>query len=92
MDRARKPHKPILFGLFYRSPNSNANYYINIENSLALALDTGVMYIVITGEVNFNTLNPQTAKKIESLALFFHYISRLTNLLILRKILHRSCK
>ena len=58
-------YKHILFGLFYRPPNSNANYYTNIENSLALALDTGVTDTVITGDFNFNTLNPQTARKIE---------------------------
>lgn len=64
-------HKHILFGLFYRPPNLNANYYTNIENSLALARDTGVMDIVITGDFNFNTLNPQTARKIESFCTIF---------------------
>ena len=33
-------HKRILFGLFYRPPNSNANYYSNIEDSLSLAIET----------------------------------------------------
>ena len=64
-------HKHILFGLFYRPPNSNASYYTNIENSLALAFDTGVTDIVITGDLNFNTLNPQTARKIESFCNIF---------------------
>ena len=68
-------HKHILFGLFYRPPNLNANYYTNIENSLALARDTGVMDIVITGDFNFNTLNPQTARKIEPFCTIFFIIS-----------------
>ena len=61
----------VLFGLVYRPPNSNANYYTSIENSLALALDTGVTDIVITGDFYFNTLNPQTARKIESFCTIF---------------------
>ena len=58
--------KHILFGLFYRPPNSDANYYSNIENSLALALDTGIADIIVTGDFNFNVLNPQTARKTDS--------------------------
>ena len=58
--------KHILFGLFYRPPNSDANYYSNIEDSLALALDTGIADIIVTGDFNFNVLNPQTARKIDS--------------------------
>lgn len=64
-------HKHILFGLYYRPPNSDANYYTNIENSLALAVDTGITDILITGDFNFNILNPQTARKIESFCTIF---------------------
>ena len=53
-------------GLFYRPPNSDANYYSNIEDSLALAFDTGIADIIVTGDFNFNLLNPQTARKIDS--------------------------
>ena len=59
-------HKHILFCLFYRPPNSDANYYTNIENSLALDVDTGLTDIIITGDVNLNLLNPQTSRKIYS--------------------------
>ena len=34
--------KHILFGLVYRPPNSDAQYYSNIEDSIALAIDTGI--------------------------------------------------
>ncbi|MCG7883059.1 MAG: endonuclease/exonuclease/phosphatase family protein [Candidatus Thiodiazotropha endolucinida] len=52
--------KKILFGLFYRAPNSDANCYSNIEDSIALAIDTGIADIIITGDFNFNYLDLQT--------------------------------
>ena len=48
-------HKRILFSLSYRPPNSDLNYYNNIENSIALAVDTDIRNIIIIGEFNFNT-------------------------------------
>ena len=59
-------HKHILFGLFYRPPNSDSVYYSTIEDSIHLAVDTGVSDIIVTGDFNFNMLNPQTARKISS--------------------------
>ena len=59
--------KHILFGLFYRPPNSLANYNSNIEDSLALALDTGIADIIVTGDFNLNVLNFPSARKIISL-------------------------
>ena len=41
------PRRQILFGLFYRAPNSDANYYNNIKDSVSLAVDTGIKDIVI---------------------------------------------
>ena len=64
-------HKRILFGLFYRPPNSNANYYSNIEDSLSLAVDIGINDIIVTGDFNLNLLNPLTSKKIDSLCTQF---------------------
>ncbi|MCG8096458.1 MAG: endonuclease/exonuclease/phosphatase family protein, partial [Candidatus Thiodiazotropha endolucinida] len=58
--------KKILFGLFYRAPNSDANCYSNIEDSIALAIDTGIADIIITGDFNFNYLDLQTRRKIDS--------------------------
>ena len=40
--------KRILFGTFYRAPNSDADYYNHIEDSVALAVDTDISDIVIT--------------------------------------------
>ena len=71
-------HKHILFGLFYRPPNSDANYYTNIENSLALAVDTGISDIIITGDLNLNLLNPQTSRKIYSLCTQFSLFQSVT--------------
>ncbi|MES9994044.1 MAG: reverse transcriptase family protein [Candidatus Thiodiazotropha sp.] len=58
--------KHILFGLFYRPPNSDASYYSNMEDSLALAIDTRIDDIIVTGDFNLNVLNPQSARKIDS--------------------------
>ncbi|MCG8046489.1 MAG: reverse transcriptase domain-containing protein [Candidatus Thiodiazotropha endolucinida] len=64
-------NKHILFAVFYRPPNSDASYLSLIEDSIALAIDTGISDIVITGDFNLNTLSPQTSRKIESLCLQF---------------------
>ena len=49
--------KSLLFGLFYRPPNSSADVYSNIEEFISLAVDTGTSDIIITGDFNFNVLN-----------------------------------
>ena len=40
-------HKKILFGLFYRALHSDSNYYASIEDSISLAVDTGINHIII---------------------------------------------
>ena len=60
-------HKHILFGLFYRPPNSDAAYFSLIEDSINLAVDTGLQDILITGDFNFNMLNIQSSNKIRDL-------------------------
>lgn len=57
-------HKKVLFGLFYRPPNSDAEYFTSSENSIFLAIDTGIKDVIITGDFNCNMLNPRTARKI----------------------------
>ena len=65
-------HKRILFGLFYRPPNSDSNYLSDIEDSIALAVDSpGISDIIITGDFNLTVLNPQTARKIDSVCTQF---------------------
>ena len=56
----------ILFSLFYRPPNSDSVNYSTIEDSVHLAVDTGISDIIVTGDFNLNMPNPQTARKISS--------------------------
>ena len=65
------PRRRILFRLFYRAPNSDANYYNNIEDSVSLAVDTGIKDIVITGDFNLNHLNNTSRRKSDSLCMQF---------------------
>ena len=60
-------HKHILFGLFYRPPNSNSTYFTSIEDSIHLAVDTGIQDIVVTGDFNFNMLSAKLSAKIKNL-------------------------
>ena len=64
-------NKRIMFGLFYRAPNSDANYLSSIEDSIALAVDTGIADIIITGDFDFNYLDLQSRRKIDSLCTQF---------------------
>ena len=57
----------MLFGVFYRPPNSDHVYGSAIEDSIHLAIDTGIMDIVITGDFNYNMLNDVTKRKISSI-------------------------
>ena len=69
LDRSCKYLQTYSFGLFYRSPNSDDYYYSNIEDSLALALNTGIADIIVTGDFNLNVLNSPSARKIEGLVI-----------------------
>ena len=71
--------KSLLFGLFCRPPNSSADVYSNIEESFFLAVDTGTSDIIITGDFNFNVLNSQTKKKMDSLCSQFSLHHLLTD-------------
>ena len=64
-------HKRILLGLFYRPPNSDAAYLAHIEDSISLAIDTGIPELIITGDFNLNLLNQQTFRKIHSICTHF---------------------
>ena len=83
--------KSILYGLFYRPPNADSQYFSNIEDSIALAIDTAISDIVITGDFNFNFLNTQAKRKIDTLCTQFslhqsinqptHYNERFSSLI-----------
>ena len=53
-------HKHILFGVFYRPPNSEAVTFSEIEDWINLAVDSGD--IIITGDFNLNMQNVQSAR------------------------------
>jgi hypothetical protein len=52
----------ILFGLFYRPPDSNPGMWDLINLSIENALNSGVDNIVISGDFNENLLNPNKTK------------------------------
>lgn len=63
--------KSILYVFFYRPPNTDIQYFSNIEDSIALAIDKAISDIIITGDFNFNFLNSQTKRKIDMLCTQF---------------------
>ena len=67
----------ILFGLFYRPPNS-ALYLSAIEDSIFLALDTQISNIIVTGDFNLNVLNPHTSNKISDICTQFSLYQTIT--------------
>ena len=58
-------HKHVLFSLFYRLPNSDQLYYYSFEYPIQLAINTGIND-VITGDLNLNISNRQSARKIQN--------------------------
>ena len=53
---------------FYRPPNSDQLYYNSLEDSIHLTIDTGIDDVIITGDLNLNMSNPQSARKVQSLS------------------------
>ena len=53
--------------LRFNTESADSVYYSSIEDSLNLAVDTGIQDIIVTGDFNFNLFNQQTLRKIESL-------------------------
>ena len=64
--------KTVLIGLFYRPPNADITYSDLIEDSINLASDTGVNDIIVTGDFNYNSLNQQSLRKINSISQQFN--------------------
>ena len=63
--------KRLLFGLFYRPPNSDFVYLASIEDSIHLAIDTGIQDIIVYGDFNFDMLNLNLSGKKETFAFSF---------------------
>ena len=56
-----------MYGVFYRPPNADSSYYSLIEDSIALARDTDISNLIVTGHFSFNTCNYTQSRKIESI-------------------------
>ena len=65
-------NKHVLIGVFYRAPNSDNLYFTRILDSIGLAIDTGIVDVIITGDFNFNTLSAQHSRKIVDLCMEFN--------------------
>ena len=59
-------NKRVLFGTFYRPPNSESTYYSLLEESIGLDYDTVIRDIVIAGDFNINTSTAEGNRKISS--------------------------
>ena len=64
----------VLYGVFYRPPNADSVYNSLIENSVSLAVDTGISDIIIMGDFNWNSLHNQSKRKIESICNQFNLV------------------
>lgn len=64
-------HKKVLFGTFYRPPNSPPIVLTQIENSIGLAYDTSISDIIVTGDFNLDINKPATRSKIQDLIIHF---------------------
>ncbi|XP_045161011.1 uncharacterized protein LOC123525918 [Mercenaria mercenaria] len=60
-------NKHILFGTFYRPPNTDAFQHSLILDSIHLAFDTGIENIIIAGDFNLNIANQVSNKKVSSI-------------------------
>ena len=56
-------YKRLLLVLFYRPPNSDQIYHSAVEDSIHMAVDTGIRDIVIAGDFNYNMLNDTRKRK-----------------------------
>ena len=71
-------NKRLLFGLFYRPPSADAIHNGLIEDSIHLAIDTGMPDIVITGDFNYNMLSEPTRGKVVSICQQFSLSQHIT--------------
>ena len=60
-------NRNILYGVFYRPPNSDSAYNSLIEDSIGLAMDSNITDVIITGDFNLNVMKESQFRKVESL-------------------------
>lgn len=65
-------NRKLLLGTFYRPPSSTPLILSDIENSIGMAVDTGINDIVITGDFNLNIANSQSKKKIDDICMQYN--------------------
>ena len=56
-----------MYGAFYRPPNADSSYFSLIEDWIALARDTDISDLIVTGDFNPNTCNYTQSCKIASI-------------------------
>ncbi|KAH3890067.1 hypothetical protein DPMN_014136 [Dreissena polymorpha] len=66
--------KRVLFGIFYRPPNADASYTNLIDDSIGLAIETGISDIIITGDFNMNNSQPILVRKLDSWCLEYNLV------------------
>ena len=64
-------NKKHLIGTFYRPPNSTNEVISSIEDSIALAFDTNIPNILITGDFNLDISKPSASRKVRELCQYF---------------------
>ena len=60
-------NRNILFGVYYRPPNSDVVYTTLIEDSIDLAINTNITDVIITGDFNFNIMNESQFRIVQAL-------------------------
>ena len=62
----------VLYGVFYRPPNSSAMYASLLEDSIGLAVDTNITDIIIMGDFNLNIMDQSHYRKTDSICKHFN--------------------
>ena len=57
----------VLFGLFYRPPNSNQDINNKIEQSTDLVYDTNIPHIIVAGDFDYNYVEPAGRQNVLSI-------------------------
>ena len=64
-------NKKYLIATFFRPPNSTNEVISSIEDSIALAFDTNIPNILITGDFNLDISKPSASRKVRELCQHF---------------------
>ena len=84
-------NRNIFYGVLYRSPNADSSYLSLIEVSIALARDTDISDLIVTGDFKFNTCNYTHWRKIESICSQFDLTQCTDDLIVTGDIILNTC-